>query len=359
MQQVANAMMSGTAEQPGPGRRFKPPRHLRPCVSSGRFGLLLTAVCVLTVLTGCAAGPVLQPPFQSVQDAHSGGNALAIAPGSRLGASGGWSGKVRLWRIGDGSPVGGWNTGHGDLFGLLFLDDEHLLTTGHDGYVRVWRLDGTLLRSFAAGAAVSSFRASSDRARILLGHADGRVSFWHVSGERLAVWQPSGRRITAVALASDLRWFAAADSAARVWRWRQGLDPETLESPPTYARSLVFAEGGARLFGSGWFNLFAWSEGDTALTVMPTDHHGIINHLEMGPDDAYLASISRQTDSAVLLLDPASGATLSAYRKHALCGQRVALSPDGRTLMSNSDDSSVRFYTLPGAGQNQRPFPTP
>jgi WD40 repeat protein len=310
-------------------------------------GLALLSFHCLAVLTGCVSGPTEQEPYRIAEGAHSGGNALAIDPHSRLGASGGWSGNVRLWHLPSGSPAGYWRSGHGDLSGLLFLDSGHLLTTGYDGEVRVWSLDGRLQRSFRAGQAVSSFRASPDRSSILLGHDDGTVSFWQVDGARLGVWQMSDDRITAVAMATDRSWFAAADSAAKVWRWQTGHAPVELASPPTYPRSLVFTPGNATLIGSGWFKLFSWQAGGTGLTVLPTEHDGIINHLEMSADGSYLASISRQTDSAVLLLDPASGETLSAFRKHELCGQRVTVSPDGRTMMSNSDDSSVRFYSLP------------
>lgn len=314
---------------------------------------LACSLVALSLLAGCASGPSVREAYRVAEDAHSGGNALAIDPGTRLGASGGWSGRLRLWRLDDGSPAGGWQTGHGDLVGLLFLDSGHLLTTGHDGEVRVWRLDGTLYRQFRVGQAVSSFRASPDRSRILLGHRDGRVSLWGVDGEGLGEWQLSTRRIAAVAIASEPTRLAAADSAAHVWRWGPGREPEWLESPPTYPRSLVFERGGPGLYGSGWFDLFAWRNGDRSLRVLPTDHLGIISHLELSPDGTYLASISRQTDSAILLLDPRSGKTLSAYRKHALCGQRVALSADGRIMMSNSDDASVRFYRLPASEGNR------
>ncbi len=81
--------------------------------------------------------------------------------------------------------------------------------------------------------------------------------------------------------------------------------------------------------------------------MIPTAHRGIVNHLEFIGDGSYVASISRQTDSAILLLDPNTGETLVGYKKHELCGQHLALSPDGRYMISNSDDASVRFYALP------------
>lgn len=307
----------------------------------------LAACCVVLGLAGCATHSVIHQPHRIVENAHSGGNALAIDPAGRLGASGGWSGRVRLWRLQDGEPLGRWLTGHGDVFGLMFLDGNQLLTAGFDGFVRVWKLDGTLVREFKAGAAITSFRATGDRSHVVMGHDDGTVTLWHVGGTRLGEWRLSERRIAAVAFTEGLGQLAASDTASNVWRWTPDGTPETVASPPSYPRSLVFHPDTGMLIGSGWFKLYAWQAGQPALTVMDTDHFGIINHLELSPNRTYLASISRINDSAVLLLDPKTGETLAAFRKHALCGQRVALSPDGQTMMSSSDDASVRFYSLP------------
>ncbi len=308
---------------------------------------MLSAVMVLLAVSACSTPKDLIQPYSIVENAHSGGNALAIHPGSQVGASGGWSGRVRLWRLADASPIGGWLTGHGDLHGLLFLDDDRLLTAGYDGNVRVWSLDGSLVRIDETGAPITSFRASRDRTVIMLGHNDGRVSLWKAGGERIASWQLTNRRITAVAVSDDLQRLASADSSGRVWRWERSDDPTELDSTPSYMRSLLFMGGGETLIGSGWFHLFSWDGADAAFTKLPTDHHGIINQLEAPSDGSYVASISRQTDSAILLLNPDSGQTLRAFRKHDLCGQRIVLSPDSKTMMSNSDDASVRFYRLP------------
>jgi WD40 repeat protein len=308
---------------------------------------LLLAVLGAIGVAGCTTYAETTEAYRIVDNAHSGGNALTIDPDGQLGASGGWSGRVRLWQLPEGSPLGGWRTGHGDLYGLLFLQGRQLLSAGYDGYVRVWQLDGTLNLSFKAGEAITSFRASPDRSHILLGHDDGVVSLWSVDGEQQGAWRLSSRRITAVAADDGLTRLAAADSAGNVWRWKPGQVAVKVESPPTYPRSLLFGPDGKTLLGSGWFNLFAWHDEGIELTVLPTDHHGIINHLALSPDGSYLASISRINDSAVLLLDPENGETLGAFGKHDLCGQRVAISPDGRIMMSNADDASVRFYRLP------------
>ena len=69
--------------------------------------------------------------------------------------------------------------------------------------------------------------------------------------------------------------------------------------------------------GSGWFNLFRWRLADASLTVLPTAHRGIVKSISFDRDGRQLASIGRQTDSAVYLLDAQTGdvaAALSAAR---------------------------------------------
>jgi len=306
------------------------------------------AACLVVTTGGCVSSRARLEPVRIVDDAHSGGNALAVSADSRLGASSGWSGRIRLWRLPEGEALRVWRTSHGDLVGLMFLPgDEQLLSTGLDGVVRIWDLGGRLLKAYPVGSAVTSFYPGGDAHSVILGHADGRVTLWTVEGERLGLWELSDRRITAVAMNKSAALLAAGDYAGRVWRWRIDDQPELLQSPPSYARSLVFHPVDGGLLGSGWFDLFSWSADDIELQTISTAHRGIVNHLQFVDDGSYVASISRQTDSAVLLLDPYTGETLADFKKHALCGQRVVLSPDGRSMISNSDDASVRFYKLP------------
>jgi len=336
---------------------FEPYRSTRVCgasrVSKGRCrtrALLMLVLGVFVVIStaACVSKQPRLEPTRIIDDAHYGGNALAVSPDGRVAASGGWAGRIRLWQFPGGAPVVAWQTSHGDLSGLMFLPGgDRLLSTGRDGFVRIWDLNGRLLTTYAVGSAVTSFHPGGDSGSVILGHANGRVSHWRVDGQSLGLWELSGRRITAVATDRSGTLFAAGDSTGGVWRWRGDESPEQLQSPPSHARSLVFDPIDGGLLGSGWFDLFSWSVDGVELQVIPTAHRGIVNHLAFIGDGPYVASISRQTDSAVLLLDPESGETLVGFKKHELCGQRLALSPDGRFMISNSDDASVRFYTLP------------
>ena len=92
--------------------------------------------------------------------------------------------------------------------------------------------------------------------------------------------------------------------------------------------------------------MFRWDLQTGALTSLPTEHHGLIRSLQMSPDGAYIASISRQTDSNVLFLDPNKGEVTRRFDKHDLCGAYVAVSPDGQFLASTSDDATIKLWNL-------------
>lgn len=119
----------------------------------------------------------------------------------------------------------------------------------------------------------------------------------------------------------------------------------SLPLPPTVARTLVFSADGGELYGAGWFKLFRWEIAARRLTVLPTEHRGVINALFLQPNGS-LASISRQTDSAVLSIDPGNGKTLKRMQAHQLCGADIAASRDGRFLATTSDDASVRIWDM-------------
>lgn len=298
-------------------------------------------------LLSCAERPQYVEPYRIADRAHGGGSALDIAPAGNLSASGGWEGHVRLWTLPDGKAARAWSAHEGQVTGLMFLaDGRGLISAGWDGRVRLWDPHGKPLADWSTGIPISGFFGAPDGSSFLLGHTDGTVQWRSASGDMLDTRKLSDAPIAALVMDGETRHFAAADVRGGVWRWGRGEQAERLARPPTYARSLLFDPRDGDLLGSGWFLIFRWPRGENGLQRIPTDHHGIINHLEFDPTRRYLASISRQTDSRVLLLDPDDGRTLRAFAPHALCGQRVSISPDGRTLMSNSDDASVRFYHL-------------
>jgi WD40 repeat protein len=303
-------------------------------------------------LYGCASPPRI-PANIVLQDAHNNGYTLAFDSRSETLASGGSEGRIRLWHLPDGKELSGWKAHTDSLQGLVFLDhDRELLSAGYDGILARWTRDGTLLKHLSTPAPVTSMAVDEAAGFVITGHSDGHVRLWRLADLSLAHdLHPHRGAVRAVAYHAATRRLASSGNDGRVFYWRGHEEPRPLPSPPTDTQDLAFAPDGTFLMGSGWFNLFRWRLDDGSLKILPTAHHGIVKSISFSRDGRTLASIGRQTDSAVYLLDARTGTVLKRFQPHELCGSFVRLSPDERYLASTSDDASVYIWDL------QHPLP--
>jgi WD40 repeat protein len=302
---------------------------------------------IALLISACAAGPVAEPPALVRANAHSGGSVVAFSPSGDLLASGGWEGTVRLWQVPQGKQVRHWRDHSDSVNGIAFLDgDRQLVTAGYDGRLVMRDLAGNILQQITTPAPVTHMVAGPDKDRVLTGHSDGVVRLWRLADFALLQERAMHRgAVKAVAIDPQSMRYASGGADGRVFVWAEAGEASELEAPPADPWTLAFAPDGQWLSGGSWFRLFRWDLQDGTLTTLPTQHHGIIKSVEYVSGDV-LASISRQTDSSVYFLDPASGETLRRFQRHALCGADISVSPDGRYLATTSDDASVRVWVL-------------
>jgi WD40 repeat protein len=303
---------------------------------------------MLALLLGACASTRPAPPPNVLIGAsgHSSGSVLAVNPASTLVASGGLEGTVRIWRLRDGEAIGSWQAHSGTVNGLAFSSDgNELLTAGYDGTLALWSLGGNMHLRVDQLPPITAFDVGRAGEIAITGHADGSLRWWEPSTLRLLRGFTVHRSaVRAVALGPDVVASSADDREVILTDPRGGT--RGLPEPPTYARSLAFAPDGSSLYGAGWFKLYRWDPDGAGLQILPTDHWGVIKHIRFTPDGRQLASISRQTDSAVLLIDPETGRSSKFLGKHDLCGRYVITSPDGRYLVTTGDDASIRIWDL-------------
>jgi WD40 repeat protein len=302
----------------------------------------------LGLIPACATRPVAEPADIIHQRAHSGGSAVAFnASGDRM-VSGGWEGAVQLWRLPDGKRLSRWRAHDDSVNGLAFVaDDRRVLTAGYDGTLAEWTLGGEPLQRIQTPSPVTHMVASAVHDRVLTGHGDGSVRVWRLAELELIETRKRHRgAVKAVAMDPHSLRYASSGSDGAVFTWDEAGAVRALARPPMDAWSLVFSPDGGQLYGGSWFRLLRWDLEDGALTSLPTAHRGIIRSLQFTGGGETIASISRQTDSAVYFIDPHSGAVTRRFQKHDLCGAAVAVSPRGRYLATTSDDASVRIWVL-------------
>lgn len=311
-------------------------------VTGAAFALLALLV------SGCAHQPT-HPPNVAHEDAHTLGQRLAFNPTSDMLASAGSEGRIRLWRLPGGEPLTGWKAHDGSIYGLLFLDrDRLLLSAGFDGTIALWDERGQLRLRRQTPSPITDFSGDSAAGLAITGHDDGSVRLWS-----LPQLEPAGEYrlhrgpVRAVGLHADTRRLASSGRDGRVYVWREKETPRELPPPPGNAHHLAFSPDGQALTGSGWFRLYRWSLNGTAtLAILPTEHQGVIKSIQYTRDGNQIATISRETDSAVDLLDARTGAVTRRFRPHDLCGAYLRLSPNERFLATTSDDASVRIWDL-------------
>lgn len=308
--------------------------------------LIVAAVALL--LVACAAGLPAEPPAVIHEHAHGGGSTVSFSEDGDLLASGGWEGTVRLWRMPDGSQLRHWRDHSDSVNGIAFArGDSQVITAGYDGRLVRRAVSGTRLASVDTGSPVTHMVADSSADRVLTGHADGVVRIWRLSDFTLLQERPlhSGA-VKAVAIDGRAGNYASSGADGKVFVWQETAGVHALQEPPVDAWTLAFSPDGRWLSGGGWFRLFRWDLRNASLSVLSTPHHGIIKSVEYLADGDVLATISRQTDSSVYFLDPASGAPLRRFQRHDLCGADITVTADGRYLATTSDDASVRIWRL-------------
>jgi WD40 repeat protein len=310
--------------------------------------IVFLQILLLSLLAGCA-GPQGRPADVIIQDAHGSGSTLGIDPGSEVLASGDKGGRLRLWRLSTGAALAGWRAHQGTVNGIHFLPGgQHLLTAGYDGRISEWNLTGGLIRSWDSGSPVNHMVADIRHNLILTGHEDGSVKLWRfISGKLVGSWQAHRKRVYAVALDARRKRIAASGPEGALAYWSiDDANPRYLVNSRGTSKTLAFAPDGDQLYGAGWGKLFRWNLVSGEILEIQTEHGGRISRIQFLPDGRRLASISRQTDSSVLILDAQTGTTLQRLQKHDLCGDAVTVSPNGRFLATNSDDASVRIWSL-------------
>jgi len=306
------------------------------------FGRLLIVVFSL-MTASCMTRPDL-PAERIIADAHVAGSRVALDHRGRRLASAGLDGRLVLWDVASGRRLGGWKAHDSTVHGLAFYGADRLVSAGWDGRVVIWDLQGRVVAERATDRPITAMAFRARPFELWTGHDDGSLRRWDRTLDlKVLLRLPEERRVTALAL--DRERLAAADSGGAVWLV-EAEEMARLARLPTHLRTLVFDDRG-RLYGGTWFKLYRWDLETGAQQAFATDHFGIIKDLVWDSSRRLLLSISRQTDSTVLALDPNNGATLTRFGRHELCGADVALSGDGRHMATTADDGSVRLWLLP------------
>lgn len=335
-----------------------------------------------------------------VPDAHPGGITVLHVTGDTL-VSGGTNGRIRSWRIADGSPTGELPGHDGIVSGILTLDDARLATVGGDGRLRLWDLDSaTQVDSIDPGGGfLTSVLIRGER--LAVSCHDGTVRFldqtgvtvvsspdgfplWAAlptaSGEELAVAgdvhgfrliDPGTGRVrcrpvrtphdcSAMAIMPDGR-FVVGDADGMLWLWDPARLPVTQPSfQPVFAVAPVSLDGRALLLTgdmTGVIQVWDPATGEPVGEALDAHTDAVRALVTLAAPDGRQLLASAGDDRTIIVWDLSTRQVLNVLRGHEdWISCLVPVGVEGQVrLLSGAEDHTLRLWD-PLGGQLGEPW---
>ena len=319
--------------------------------------------------------------------------AVAIAPDSLTIATGGNDRTVKLWQADDGTQQADLKGHNNIVTSVAFSPDGRWLASADiNGLVILWdcRRQQAVRRFQAHDKWILDLAFSPDGSTLATASRDRRLRLWSLDGQLDAEFLGHTEGVTAVDFSPDGRELvtASADGSAIVWA-RSGLILATLADHDGWVRDARFSPDGTTIATSDDQNISLWNRDGTRRDRL-LGHRDRIWSLSFSPTRSTLASassdntirlwdytdrafaslsdhafssvavspngqqIAAAADRVVYLYSP-SGKLLAQLKGHTEDALTVAFDPQGKAIVSASDDGTARVWSLdPRQGYPER-----
>jgi len=275
-------------------------------------------------------------------------HAVAFLPDGAQVVSGSSDGTLRVWNATTGEclrTIAGASLG---AYAVAVSPDGAKVAAGcKDGVLREFRLsDGSLLREMEGHLGyVRSVAYTHDGAQLLSSADDGSIRAWAPDRpEPTAVLQGHRGGVLAVAVSKDGRRLLSGgrDGTLRLWNLEEAKLLDTLEGHRSWVGAVAISGDGRHALSAGYDSrLLRW---DLATGQIETEMTDGRNHYALVLSADGTKACSAGDNRGVACWDLTAGERLAERRGHARPVRALALSPDGKTLVTASEDTTLLVW---------------
>ncbi|GAB4574983.1 MAG: adenylate/guanylate cyclase domain-containing protein [Anaerolineae bacterium] len=288
--------------------------------------------------------------------------AAAISPTGRYALSAALDRRVLLWDLTTGE-IARELSGHSSIvYGVAFSPDgRYALTGGEDARLILWNLaDGAIVRQFEGDALMTDVLFSPDGESVAA-LFNGCIRRWVVAtGEPLpaiACDDPATPARWSLALSPDGRHAltGSVQGMVQLWDLDTGAEELRLLGHAQNVHRVAFSPDGRQaISGSSEGSVRVWDLRNGAEVRMisgPTPGSAFLSGVAFTPDGGRVIAGTRDAQrgapgSAMILYDAATSAEIMRFGGHSGQVNDIALSPDGRWVLSGSEDTTVTLWSV-------------
>jgi len=177
---------------------------------------------------------------------------------------------------------------------VSFNRNGEIATASLDGLVKLWKADGSPLRSFQGDKGFISVTFSRDGKIITAGRLDGKVQLWDTSGKEIRTLEGHTDRVNSVSFSPDGKTLASASNDRTVKLWQIQLPLlRHIKAHDKRIMDISFRPDG---------KIFASASGDKTIKLWEisgnfqqsiNEHRDLVDSVSFSPNSEKIASISR------------------------------------------------------------------